>query len=619
MAEENTDLLLAGEVSGDEVSQDECFDIPVIAVAKISEPEDIIEESIDIPLAVEVSKEEGSQDESFDILPTAEINEPENCNVEVIVDINSPKIRPKIPSRYLSPHVSSCHDFCKYGRKALERKPANSVLRKVKSVRGDSQDLRRIIVSLAKQNKDANVPKSSLDYNAINVTDSKEDVISSPEIVTQSPKRLLPSIKEVQAAAVHYSRTPLNLSLTKVSSFTGQGGSGSGTKRNKEVRKGKEQDGDGGSSSSCTNSKSKFKEKNISSEEDIKALVPRAVSWTPSGRVKRVAIANKKIIGRRGLKKQSHPIKSKPDPSNNEEVEEKTLYMIEPSTKNEAEKLTQNCVHTTELSHPQSSSATDDSSKHEKEAEDTPIVPQVSMKKHVKRVRNGTGSKSLSTSSSVSSVFKSTRVESLGAQSTPSSPSSSTCPSVPVHGRPTSRNDVKKRENSKVEHKIKIRRKTQTDSENGDCQSRKLKFRKGRTVELQTETITPRRLKFRRVPFPSETQSPKSDSRKRIIRRKEANQNGDEVKEAENKKSYRRKETMDGKFVSSRMKSERVILRHHQVSKGKKEIQNLFNNVIEETASKLAQTRKSKVKALVGAFETVISLQDTRPSATAVA
>jgi hypothetical protein len=39
--------------------------------------------------------------------------------------------------------------------------------------------------------------------------------------------------------------------------------------------------------------------------------------------------------------------------------------------------------------------------------------------------------------------------------------------------------------------------------------------------------------------------------------------------------------------------------------------------VIEETASKLVESRKSKVKALVGAFETVISLQDGKPTSQA--
>ncbi|KFK33129.1 hypothetical protein AALP_AA6G334600 [Arabis alpina] len=40
----------------------------------------------------------------------------------------------------------------------------------------------------------------------------------------------------------------------------------------------------------------------------------------------------------------------------------------------------------------------------------------------------------------------------------------------------------------------------------------------------------------------------------------------------------------------------------------------LLNNVIEEAMNKLTKVRKSKVKALVGDFETVISLQDTKTS-----
>ncbi|KAL6643995.1 hypothetical protein ACP70R_018761 [Stipagrostis hirtigluma subsp. patula] len=45
----------------------------------------------------------------------------------------------------------------------------------------------------------------------------------------------------------------------------------------------------------------------------------------------------------------------------------------------------------------------------------------------------------------------------------------------------------------------------------------------------------------------------------------------------------------------------------HQKTLEKKKSQRLYNNLIEETASKLVKTKKSKVKALVGAFETVIS------------
>ncbi|GAB4854545.1 hypothetical protein Ancab_023126 [Ancistrocladus abbreviatus] len=46
-------------------------------------------------------------------------------------------------------------------------------------------------------------------------------------------------------------------------------------------------------------------------------------------------------------------------------------------------------------------------------------------------------------------------------------------------------------------------------------------------------------------------------------------------------------------------------------SAGKKEAQ-AYNDVIEETASKLMENRKNKVRALAGAFETVISLQETK-------
>ncbi|KAL6181663.1 hypothetical protein ACLB2K_048313 [Fragaria x ananassa] len=80
------------------------------------------------------------------------------------------------------------------------------------------------------------------------------------------------------------------------------------------------------------------------------------------------------------------------------------------------------------------------------------------------------------------------------------------------------------------------------------------------------------------------------------------------------RKILRRKGDSVGLSNGIRSNSEKVVLRHQDV-KGKKDDQKLLNNVIEETASKLVETRKSKVKALVGAFETVISLQDTRPAA----
>ncbi|PHT30537.1 hypothetical protein CQW23_29842 [Capsicum baccatum] len=91
-------------------------------------------------------------------------------------------------------------------------------------------------------------------------------------------------------------------------------------------------------------------------------------------------------------------------------------------------------------------------------------------------------------------------------------------------------------------------------SNDNNSSALKLKFRRGNIVDIQQETSSPRRLKFR--------------------------------------------------------------WGRHDVQE-KKDVQGLLNNVIEETASKLVKTGKSKVKDLVGAFETVISLHN-KPSAVTV-
>ncbi|KAI3722440.1 hypothetical protein L2E82_33478 [Cichorium intybus] len=72
---------------------------------------------------------------------------------------------------------------------------------------------------------------------------------------------------------------------------------------------------------------------------------------------------------------------------------------------------------------------------------------------------------------------------------------------------------------------------------------------------------------------------------------------------------FRRGRVLD---VDEEGESEKVNLKHQEV--GKKEAQELLNSVIEETASKLVGDMKTKVEALVGAFETVISRLDEAPS-----
>ncbi|KAF8042135.1 hypothetical protein BT93_A0672 [Corymbia citriodora subsp. variegata] len=130
-----------------------------------------------------------------------------------------------------------------------------------------------------------------------------------------------------------------------------------------------------------------------------------------------------------------------------------------------------------------------------------------------------------------------------------------------------------------------------TNSEKDEtCKAVNLNLTNGKmVVGTQTESSSLRRLKFRRGRAFGENRSPKADAR-RI--------------------TFKRKEKIEGGKNSSTPSSIKITLKHQDVRE-KKEGQRLFNNMIEETASRLVETRKSKVKALVGAFETVISLQET--------
>jgi hypothetical protein len=119
----------------------------------------------------------------------------------------------------------------------------------------------------------------------------------------------------------------------------------------------------------------------------------------------------------------------------------------------------------------------------------------------------------------------------------------------------------------------------------------KMKFKRGKIVELPPDSSGPRRLKFRRKSA-SEVSNRETQPTRRI---------------------YKRNSTSNVVPTNQDMESPGVKLRH-QDAQEKKDAQGLFNNVIEETASKLVESRKSKVKALVGAFETVISLQDGKPT-----
>ncbi|XP_062203393.1 flocculation protein FLO11-like [Phragmites australis] len=123
---------------------------------------------------------------------------------------------------------------------------------------------------------------------------------------------------------------------------------------------------------------------------------------------------------------------------------------------------------------------------------------------------------------------------------------------------------------------------------------RKLTFRRGKVLNPDDNSNTaPRRLQFRPAMAAADTTGRSRGGRVSTGRRVGS--------------------SAAGARDAGTSRAEVVVLRRRQDGggEGKRQEQGLFNNVIEETASRLvAEARKSKVKALVGAFETVISLQE---------
>ncbi|XP_024971338.1 protein AF-9-like isoform X1 [Cynara cardunculus var. scolymus] len=127
------------------------------------------------------------------------------------------------------------------------------------------------------------------------------------------------------------------------------------------------------------------------------------------------------------------------------------------------------------------------------------------------------------------------------------------------------------------------------ETEDGSLGVGELRFRRGKVVSPQSENSSPRKVQFKQGKELEENESGKGEN-----------------------KSLRRVSS-DGVIMSPETShSINVDLKHQEVVE-KKDSSGSLNKVIEETASKLIQTRKSKVKALVGAFENITSGNNLTP------
>ncbi|KAI3953783.1 hypothetical protein MKW98_017607 [Papaver atlanticum] len=284
-----------------------------------------------------------------------------------------------------------------------------------------------------------------------------------------------------------------------------------------------------------------------------KSLSSPRCSLSPKPSVPRFATSNKSKAPPSSLKNQSKVRNVELNEPKTEKLREKTLYVIEPKPENKRLSLTIDVSPTSQSSEEASSSSTPV----EKRTLPSPLLSSTTTE----------SCQSLSTNEE----------EQNGYESTPTKETESVFKDKEVE-------NGKKSERTKAPKVASL--------ENTDL-TVKQNFRRGKVVNLRAEENRARKLKFRQG--------------------KGLGDNDQKGNNEVEKKSFRKVNEVAVNENENEAESEKVVLRH-QDNEGKKEEQVLINNVIEATASKLVETRKSKVKALVGAFETVISLHETKSS-----
>ncbi|CAI9111974.1 OLC1v1012330C1 [Oldenlandia corymbosa var. corymbosa] len=143
----------------------------------------------------------------------------------------------------------------------------------------------------------------------------------------------------------------------------------------------------------------------------------------------------------------------------------------------------------------------------------------------------------------------------------------------------------------------KTRRAKKDHQSNGS--PRKLKFRKGKSIQTEKSNAGSKKLKFKQA---------------KLLNPENADQNAATMRIKIPIKPDMERDQSD---ETTNNALDEVVLRP-QTPIHKEHSQSLYNNVIKERAKKLVKT-KSKVKALVDAFETIISLHDEKSQAKTMA
>ncbi|GAU24653.1 hypothetical protein TSUD_208790 [Trifolium subterraneum] len=533
---------------------------------------------------------------------------------------------PKILSRYRRERRSSCHDLCKYGiPHATEEKPWKTAKKRRERKTNVSGE---ILTSLEGTKKSGRSSVSDPDFPV----DIKE-VITSEKTATSEKNS--PPFEEIDVSMEHNNSDVVQpssetsshhvkhcpKSRTKWEVVKNKCAFGSSSIKETAIRSKQE-----GTSSSGGKDKSSASSFLSSTKQNVKN--PSSSSDT-SKNLRRVSTR----------KNHENGEEIKPELANNDNLPEKILHVIEPNSENLSEEATPACDATKSPS-PLPSSPGDKNFKRTTKKTGNSGV-SASSRKGLRHVGQGTVSGTLSHQSSgnkfetnIQHQARSASRSSSRLSIVSSSNSSSLRKQIGTTYKPNKTGHSNQGENVKAGYKIRPKMTTIVGAANNVIPTRKLTFRRGKVIETQPQSNNiARRLKFRPVRrLGDDIRRDVNGTRKITVTDKV---DGGELHSANNKteKVDLKQQTVEriknGKFgrrisgvdrnriYGSKSGSEKVVLKHQNMEWRKKQNPGLYNNVIEETASKLTELRKSKVKALVGAFETVISLDSPREGATA--
>ncbi|KAL5183118.1 hypothetical protein HKD37_17G047083 [Glycine soja] len=548
----------------------------------------------------------------------------EKIEPEVVDDKANPnerltitKVPPKILSRYLSARKSSCHDLCKYGiPHEVEAKPWSPTQRRVTKKERKTKVPQENVTSLegTEKSESSSKPSQTSKIEKANIPVDTKQVTYKKTVTSE--------INSPPFEETHVSSENNNSDLMQVQSEPSLPVKESSKSQAKREMVKNKSPSDSSSRKETESKINSSKQKKTSFTGGKEKPTPPSLPLSPKHNVKKpqsLSSKSLKNMARESSLKPHENVEVKPELASSDNI----LHVTEPASENSSEDPTVACG-ASKLSSPSPSSSGNKSLKHTNEKTGKSAL-SASSRKGLGSVAGNKGKvnmRSVSRPLSVSS-YVSTSNSSLRKQNNAASKSNK-------------RGHDHEGENVKMGYKIRPKVSTKVGAANKSVlAARKLNFRRGKVIELQPQSNdVPRRLKFRpaRILGDDMRRDINSARKKTIVDNKvggDGEVNASNTKsekvvaklqtvEESNRRIVGRKVGGDrSKIEASKSGSdEKVVLRHQNVE-GKKQNPRLYNNVIEETASMLAELRKSKVKALVGAFETVISLDSPRDATAA--